>query len=512
LATATRTVVFTDLVNYTEKTGNIDREGLRRLLDEHRRLVEPILLKRGGRVVKELGDAFMALFDSATDAAQAGRDIIEKVASANTFQIRVSAATGDVEEIANDAFGDAVNLASRINSATGPGECWFSESTRICMNQSEIPWEPVREVTLKGIHGPVMCYRVVGKHKAWLPNQVRDAFKSSNLLRVRRNEPLGAMPADPVILFENFAPGSVELKRAVDSIPVLDPSRLWLSAYHIGPADRLEWTSNGHGLVIGHPASVDRAFDEVRAETSHKIDRDTIIIDKSDTEVDLVLSGLALPAVPMADVVAGYTYDLLSDRRWVNRSDQAVLRVEVSQPGVKVLAIAAGVSVDGRPLAPGQSLPLANGASLSGPGGSHRFVLLHDAPYIGLFINDSPIPMGVAVGQVTEIGREPQIPGFLLPDRRGQENIRWCPGPRAARAREGGFTLDRALAGRRQSAVEVERGGHYRLRSLHPRCPTFIFSDHRPLERVDTEATLHLGDLVIAGTTLVGLRGPQGED
>jgi hypothetical protein len=32
------------------------------------------------------------------------------------------------------------------------------------------------------------------------------------------------------------------------------------------------------------------------------------------------------------------------------------------------------------------------------------------------------------------------------------------------------------------------------------------------LERVDTEATLHLGDLVIAGTTLVGLRGPQGED
>ena len=105
------------------------------------------------------------------------------------------------------------------------------------------------------------------------------------VLRVRRNEPLGAMPADPVILFENFAPGSVELKRAVDSIPVLDPSRLWLSAYHIGPADRLEWTSNGHGLVIGHPASVDRAFDEVRAETSHKIDRDTIIIAKSDTEV-----------------------------------------------------------------------------------------------------------------------------------------------------------------------------------------------------------------------------------
>ena len=50
---------------------------------------------------------------------------------------------------------------------------------------------------------------------------------------------------------------------------------------------------------------------------------DTIILDMGLTVVlDLVMAGVALPAVPMSDVVAGYTYDPLSDGRWANRSDR----------------------------------------------------------------------------------------------------------------------------------------------------------------------------------------------
>ena len=103
---------------------------------------------------------------------------------------------------------------------------------------------------------------------------------------------------------------------------------------------------------------------------------------------------------------------------------------------------------------------------------------------------------------------------MALPDRRGQENIRWCSGPRAARAREGGFTLDRALAGRRQAAIEVGSNGNCTVRALHERCPTFIYSDTgisdtATLGRVDPVALVQLGDYVVTGTTIVAVRAPD---
>ena len=70
-----------------------------------------------------------------------------------------------------------------------------------------------------------------------------------------------------------------------------------------------------------------------------------------------------------------------------------------------------------------------------------------------------------AAGQRVELGREPNHPGLLLPDRNNQDNIRWCPGPRAARAREKGFALDKSLTGRRQTEIKehIDRSGRARI-------------------------------------------------
>ncbi|MED5372727.1 MAG: adenylate/guanylate cyclase domain-containing protein [Myxococcota bacterium] len=510
MATRTRTVLFTDMANYTATVSRADRQELRNLLAAHEKFVHPILTRRGGRIVKSLGDAYMALFDSATDAARAGLDVVEKVASTGTLIIRVSCATGDVEEIDGDAFGDAVNLAARINSKTPAGEFWFSESTRICMNQSELPFESVGVFTLKGLVGSTACYRAVGRTRCWLPQQVISAVKGNTLVRIQKGDPQPSLPPDPIVLLEGFRPGSEALSRAVDSLPVLDPNRLFLSAYHIAPADRFAWQEAGHGLVMGTPDALASAIAEVRAAVTKPSGSNTIILDMGQSsELDLVMSGLALPAVPMAEVVAGYTYDLLPDGRWVNRSDRAVLRVDVSRDGVRMGPLQHGIAVDGRSLPPGASVALQHGATIMTPSGRVTFYRLENGPYAGLMVSDSPLRMGVGIGQVTELGREPNHPGLALPDRRGQDNIRWCSGSRAARARQGGFTLDRALAGRRQAAVEVGPQGNATLRSLHERCPTYIYSEGTPLRRVDPIAPVQQGDFVVTGTSVVALRPPQ---
>ena len=139
MATATRTVLFTDLAGYTARVSRADRESLRQILDEHRQVVEPIMSRNGGRIVKNLGDSYMCLMRSATDGIKAGLEIIEAMRGPGGDTIRISVETGDVEEIDGDAFGEPANLSARILSKTPAGELWFGPGTRACMTESETP-------------------------------------------------------------------------------------------------------------------------------------------------------------------------------------------------------------------------------------------------------------------------------------------------------------------------------------------------------------------------------------
>jgi class 3 adenylate cyclase len=508
LGTSTRTVVFTDLANYTAKVSRMDREGLRKILADHEALVHPIVAKYGGRVVKNLGDSFMCLFSAATDGLRAALDIQDVVTAEGSIAIRLAMTTGDVEEIDGDAFGEAANLAARILSKTPASEIWFGAGTFTCMNAAEIPWEGVGRFRLKGLPGEQEVFRAVPKHRCWLPDAVAAAVKLGTLVRIRSGMRTPLLPPDPVVLLEGFVPGSPELDAAVGSLPVLNPASLWLAAYNIAPSDRDAWTEHGRGLVVGTTDALEAAVQDALKTVSRSSGSDTIVLDvSSHAELELVMCGLALPAVPLSDVVASYSYDLLPDGRWVNRSDRSILRCEVSEVGTRITALSPGVSINGRSLAPGETLGLSHGAEIKTPQGMHIFHAANQG-YDGLLTADTEMRLGVATGQTAELGREPNHPGLAYPDRRGQDNIRWCSGPRAARARAGGFTLDRALAGRRQAAIQL-MGDNVQLTPLHDRCPTFIMRPGQSeLERADHTVLLQVDDMIVAGTTVVSLRAP----
>ena len=203
--------MFTDLANYSATVGRSDREGLRNLIATHEQMVAPVLERFGGRVVKNLGDSYMALFEAATDAVRAGTELVEAISKEGGFSIRVAMATGDVEVIDGDAFGDAVNTASRILAKTPDAEVRFSKTTQLCMNQSEIAWERVGLFSLKGIVREVEVFRSVPPSRAWLPLPLARALKSGRLIRVRRGEQLPNLPPRPMILLEGFVPGSANL-------------------------------------------------------------------------------------------------------------------------------------------------------------------------------------------------------------------------------------------------------------------------------------------------------------
>ena len=508
MATRTLTVVFTDLADYTASVGRADREGLRELIAEHERRVAPVIEARGGRIVKNLGDSYMALFEAATDAAQASLELANALSAGKAFSIRVAMATGDVEGIDGDAFGEAVNLAARILSKTPAGEVWMSSTSRMCMNQTEVAWESVGRFSLKGIAGETPVYRLVPEGKSWLPQTLSEAARRGTLVRVRRGSLFPSMPPHPVILLEGFEPGSPQLRSAIDMLPVVDPAKLFLQAHCIAPSDRYAWTDAGRGLCIGTLSAIDAAILSVQRPPERSLGTDTIILDMGTTAVlDLVMAGVALPAVPMSDVVAGYTYDLLADGRWVNRSDQCVIRVDVSPHAVAIEAREKGVAVNGESLNLGVGRRLQDGDRVKTQTLEFVFSDLDSKGYTGLLVSGSEVRMGVGDGQAVEIGREPQHPGFALPDRRGQDNIRWCVGGRAARAREGGFTMDRALAGRRQAKVSIDLG-EASLAGLHKTCPTLRLRG-REILRVSEATGLQIDDMIVLGTSIISVRAPK---
>ena len=182
--------------------------------------------------------------------------------------------------------------------------------------------------------GTYPVYRLVPEEKSWLP---QDCPRPRDVGRLCASGAslFPSMPPRPVILLEGFEPGSPQLRGAIDMLPVVDPAKLFLQAHCIAPSDRICLDRCGSRAVYRTLAAIDAAVLSVQRPPERSLGTDTIILDMGTTAVlDLVMAGVALPAVPMSDVVAGYTYDLLADGRWVNRSDQCVIRVDVSPHAV----------------------------------------------------------------------------------------------------------------------------------------------------------------------------------
>ncbi len=172
-------IMFTDIKGFTARVSSGKREDLKQLLTTHERLLAPVITYYDGTIVKTIGDAFLARFDSPTEAVLCGVTIQEVLRQHNAFVkeeeqllVRVAINAGDVELIDGDVAGEVVNLAARLEGIAEAGEVYFTEAVYLAMNRHEAPSAEIGERTFAGIPYPVRVYKVIRDPNSGLAKRV----------------------------------------------------------------------------------------------------------------------------------------------------------------------------------------------------------------------------------------------------------------------------------------------------------------------------------------------------
>ncbi len=161
-------IMFTDIVGYTELTQRNEVESME-MLRKQNELLGPVFLKHRGREVKTMGDAFLLEYGSALEAVQCAVDVQEVLSNYNKsapenarLKLRIGIHLGDVTYKDNDVFGDAVNIASRIQPLAEPGGICVSEQVYDQI-RNKVAYEVVRaeQVKLKNVSYPMDVYHIV---------------------------------------------------------------------------------------------------------------------------------------------------------------------------------------------------------------------------------------------------------------------------------------------------------------------------------------------------------------
>lgn len=148
------TILMTDIVDSTPTAARLGDPAWRQVLAEHHRVVRAELERFHGREIDTTGDGFLATFESAVAAVQAGRAIRDTIAGLG-IACRVGIHTGEIQQDGADVAGLAVHLAARVMAAAAPGEVLISEVTRALVAGRGFRLEDRGRPTLKGFAEPV---------------------------------------------------------------------------------------------------------------------------------------------------------------------------------------------------------------------------------------------------------------------------------------------------------------------------------------------------------------------
>lgn len=200
-STAVLTILFTDIKGFTRITEQHGEAYSNKLRKHHDEVIVPVIERDGGgRVIKHIGDAVMAVFSEPSTAVARSIEAQEKLAAFNKehpeledINVRMGLHCGQVtteDDVNADVFGRHVNRAARVEALADGGQVLVTytvfDSARGWLNdKSDKPvlWEKHGRYELKGIPEPVEIYEAYNP-KLTQPKKPAGVMKSKSALGV----------------------------------------------------------------------------------------------------------------------------------------------------------------------------------------------------------------------------------------------------------------------------------------------------------------------------------------
>jgi len=162
------TILASDVVGFSKMMAANEEYTLRDL-SRRRQVIDGVVAEHDGKIFGSAGDSIIAEFASPVNAARCAVEMQSRMASLNEdvpeelrMLFRVGINLGDVMVTEDNLFGDAVNIAARLEAAAHPEGICVSQSVFDMISQKiMVSFEDAGKLELKNIEHPVQAYFVI---------------------------------------------------------------------------------------------------------------------------------------------------------------------------------------------------------------------------------------------------------------------------------------------------------------------------------------------------------------
>ena len=137
-------------------------------LEKYHTLVSATVSKNNGFVVAFVGDNFMAVFEGIRDAMQVAISITSeiekynlKVSNQKMVRFRMGLDVGEITISDNQYYGDALNVAARVQAIAVPGGICISNRVYLALDEPALRFRSIGQQRLKNIPEMVEVYEFV---------------------------------------------------------------------------------------------------------------------------------------------------------------------------------------------------------------------------------------------------------------------------------------------------------------------------------------------------------------
>ncbi len=167
------TIFASDVVGFSKMMAANEEQTLD-LLNQRRLVIDGLIAEHGGTIFGSAGDSVIAEFASPIKATECAVQMQGKMQAMNDdvpeerkMVFRIGINIGDVMVSQDNLYGDAVNIAARLEGQAKPDGICISKSVLDMVSQKlQVSYQDAGELVLKNIDHPVQAYFVIQKRGA----------------------------------------------------------------------------------------------------------------------------------------------------------------------------------------------------------------------------------------------------------------------------------------------------------------------------------------------------------